>query len=142
MSRPMPGAVDTAHSASSPCPFPSYPLLLTRCALALAWTKDARVLDALHGLISSEYKNIEYCEFMALLRKFLHRYTANFQSLTDLTGTIGGNVTGDMDPGSQNKMLGENPIALPQPDARIPWRRDTMPGHQHACSNTPRCPAA
>src|SRR5215475_15633471 len=103
MSRLMPGVVDTAYSASSPCPFSSYPPLLTRCALALAWTKDARVLNALHSLISSEYKNIEYCEFMALLRKFLHRYPTNFQSITDLTGTIGGNVTGDMDLGSQNE---------------------------------------
>src|SRR5215510_6699041 len=98
---------------------PSYPPLLTRCALALAWTKDARVLDTLHGLTSSEYKDIECCEFMALLLKFLHRYTADFQSLTDLRRTIGGNITRHMDPGPQNKMLRENPIALPQQDTRM-----------------------
>src|SRR5215510_9165246 len=115
----MPGAVDTAHSASSPCPFPSYPPSLARCASALAWTKDARVLDALHGFTSSAYKDIEYYEFVALFLKFLHRDSADFQGLTNLTGTIGRNVTSHMDPGPQNKMLGENPIALPQQDARM-----------------------
>ncbi len=54
---------------------------------------------------------------MALLLKFLHRYATNFQGLTDLTGTIGRNITGHMDPWPQNKMLGEDPIALPQQDA-------------------------
>src|SRR5215475_1187061 len=117
MSRLMPGVVDTAYSASSPCPFPSYPPSLTRCALALAWTKDARVLDALHGLTSSAYKDIEHHEFVALFLNFLHRYSADFQGLIDLTGTIGRNVTRHMDPGAQNKMLGENTIALPQQDA-------------------------
>src|SRR5262245_14550428 len=71
---------------------PSYPPLLTRCALALAWTKDARVLDALHGLTSSAYKDIEHHEFVALFLKFLHRYSADFQGLIDLTGTIGHNI--------------------------------------------------
>src|SRR5438445_6661260 len=115
----MPGVVDTARSASSPCPFSSYLPFLAYCALALAWTKDARVLDALHGLTGSADEDVEHDEFMALFLKFLHRYPADFQGLTDLTGTIGRNVTRRMDPGPQNKMLRENPIALPQQDARM-----------------------
>jgi hypothetical protein len=71
------------------------------------------VLDTLHSLAGSEYEDIEYRKCMALSLEFLHRHTANFQSLTDLTGTIGRNIAGHMDPGPQNKMLGENPIALP-----------------------------
>jgi hypothetical protein len=73
--------------------------------LALAWTKNTRVLDTLHSLAGSVYEDIEHHEFMALFLKFLHRSPADFQRLTDLTGTIGRNVTRDMDPGSQNKML-------------------------------------
>src|SRR5262247_1192612 len=91
----------------------------TRRALALAWTKNTRVLDALHSLTSSADKDIEHHKFVALFLKFLHRHPADFQGLTDLTGTIGRNITGHMDPGSQNKMLRENPIALPQQDARM-----------------------
>src|SRR2546425_680757 len=98
MSRPTPGVVGTAHSASSPCPFPFCPPSLPRCALALAWTKDARVLDALHSRASGVYQDIEQHEFMALFFKFLHRHPTNFQGLTDPTGTIGRKITGDMNP--------------------------------------------
>src|SRR5689334_12009488 len=77
----------------------------TRRALALAWTKDARVLDALHGLAGRAHEDIEHHEFMALFLKFLHRYPVDFQGLTNLTGTIGRNVTRHMNPGPQNKML-------------------------------------
>src|SRR5215468_1841097 len=95
----------------------------TRRALALAWTKNTRVLDALHSLTSRAYKDMEHHEFVALFLKFLHRYPADFQGLTHLTGTIGHNVTSHMDPGTQNKMLRENPIALPQQDA---WMHQSL----------------
>src|SRR6266581_3870305 len=88
------------------CPSP-------RRALALAWTKNTRVLDALHGLAGSAYQDIEHYEFVALFLKFLHRYPADFQGLTNLTGTIGRNVTRHMNPRTQNEMLRENPITLP-----------------------------
>src|SRR4030095_14733672 len=61
----------------------------------------------------------EHREFVPLFLKFLHRSPADFQGLTNLTRTIGRNVTSHMDPGPQNKMLRENPIALPQQDARM-----------------------
>src|SRR5881397_3504212 len=91
----------------------------TRRALALAWTKNTHVLDALHGLAGSVYEDIEHREFVALFLKFLHRYPADFQGLTNLTGTIGRNVTRHMNPWPQNEMLRENPVALPQQDARM-----------------------
>src|SRR2546426_557825 len=91
----------------------------TRRALALTWTKNTRVLDALHSLTSSAYQDIEHHEFVALFLKFLYRSPADFQGLTDLTGTIGRNVTRHMNPGPQNEMLRENPVALPQQEARM-----------------------
>ena len=125
-------------------PFPSLSTVVNSLCVGSGVDENTRVLDTLHSLAGSTYEDVEHHEFMALFLKFLHRYAADFQSLTDLTGTIGHNVTGDMDPGPQNKMLGENPIALPQQDARMHKSPGAAIQRQVISmrdGNTPRCPA-